>query len=236
MRMPRIIAAWAVAFAGIATFAVDDALSEVYRWTDENGKVHYGDRPPEEAKAKSVDTAKMDSTTTGGTAGDVRVLATDVEWFAIHGTTRSEMRLAMQRNGPYSESKGTKVWGQCAWRIRWKFEHDRGPGRCAVKGVALEVSARMWLPKWDDETRAPAELRSQWQEFARKLRTHEDGHKNNGIAAAQDMARRIRGLGAYADCDALNRDISRLGERVISEYRKVDEAFDRVEYLYATGF
>jgi predicted secreted Zn-dependent protease len=226
-------AAWV---AAVALACAADAVAQVYRWTDDKGKVHYGDKPPEEAKARALDTSKMDSSTTGGIAGDVRVLPTEIEWFPIRGVTRSEMRLAMQQNGPYNEIVSRKVWGQCGWRIRWKFDHAREAGSCAVKGVALEVSARMWLPKWEDEARATPELRAQWQDFARRLRIHEDGHKNNGVAAAQAVARAVRGLRAHPDCESLDHEIRRVGERVIGEYRNLDRAFDRVESLYATGF
>lgn len=34
------------------------AYGEVYRWVDENGKVHYGDNPPEKADAKTVEIEK----------------------------------------------------------------------------------------------------------------------------------------------------------------------------------
>jgi len=178
----------------------------------------------------------MDSSTTGGIAGDVRVLETEIEWFPIRGLTRSEMRLAKEQNGPYNEIVSRKVWGQCGWRLRWKMDHAREAGSCAVKGVAIEVSSRMWLPKWEDEGRATPELRAQWHDFTRRLRIHEDGHKNNGVAAAQAVARGMRGLPAYPDCESLDREIRRVADRVISEYRNLDRAFDRVESLYATGF
>ncbi len=225
-----------LALAVAATLCASGAAAQVYRWTDDKGKVHYGDRPPEEAKAKPVDTSRTDLSTTGGTAGDVSVLPTDVQWFPVRGLTRAHIRETMQQTAPFSESKGIKVWGQCAWRIRWKFTHRREPTGCSVDGVALTVSAWMKLPRWEDEARATPELRAQWEDFSRRLRKHEDGHRDNGVAAARDLARRLRGLPPFADCEALNREIDRVGERVVSEYRKVDEAFDRVEYLYATGF
>lgn len=31
------------------------AAADVYKWTDERGKTHYGDRPPEEAQAQRVE-------------------------------------------------------------------------------------------------------------------------------------------------------------------------------------
>ena len=40
--------------AAAVLLAAMSASAQVYRWTDSNGKVHYGDRPPEEAKAREL--------------------------------------------------------------------------------------------------------------------------------------------------------------------------------------
>ena len=224
----------------LALLAASAAHAQVYRWTDSQGKVHYGDRPPEAAKdkARAVDTGKMDSSTSGGAReGDVRVLDTEVEWFAIRGTTRAAMRASMQQAAPYSEERKSRVWGQCRWWIRWEFKHRREPGgACRIGELTLVVSATMKLPRWADEDHAPADLREAWREFARRLRQHEDGHKKNGVDAARDLSRRLRGLDEFPTCEALNREISRVGERVVSEYRQLDLAFDRVDLLYLKGF
>jgi glutaredoxin len=42
------------ALALIALLAVAPAAAQVYKWTDPNGKVHYGDRPPEDAKKQEL--------------------------------------------------------------------------------------------------------------------------------------------------------------------------------------
>ena len=68
------------------------------------------------------------------------------------------------------------------------------------------------------------------------MRQHEDGHRNNGIKAANDLARRLRALPEHADCAALNGEIRKLGDRIVSEYDLLDKAFDRVDLLYLTGF
>ena len=41
-----------LAVAGL--LAAMAASGQVYRWTDSTGKVHYGDRPPDEAKAREL--------------------------------------------------------------------------------------------------------------------------------------------------------------------------------------
>ena len=38
----------------VAFLAVAPAAAQVYKWTDPSGKVHYGDRPPEDAKKQEV--------------------------------------------------------------------------------------------------------------------------------------------------------------------------------------
>ena len=233
MTPPRSVA---LAVMAVACFLASEGGAQVYSWTDSQGKVHYGDRPPDAAKAKPVDTAKTDTATTGSGSADVHVMPTEIDWFSVRGLTRADIRATMRETAPFSEQRQTRVWGQCAWRVTWKFEHRREGGECRVDRMRLEVHARMKLPRWEDEAVAPAELRAQWQEFSRRLRVHEDGHRNTGIAAARDLARRLRALPAYPDCDALNRDIARIGERVIGEHRQLDDAFDRVDYLYITGF
>ncbi|HET7671787.1 MAG TPA: DUF922 domain-containing protein [Burkholderiales bacterium] len=212
------------------------AGAQVFRWTDSQGRVHYGDRPPQQEKAKPVDTGRMDTSTTGERSGDVTVHPTEVEWFAIRGTTRDHMRASMQHTAPYSERRGSRVWGQCQWDIKWKFKHRREPGSCRIGEVRLDVTATMKLPRWVDEDQGNAQLRAQWNDFSRRLRQHEDGHKNNGIAAARDLVRRLKGLGEFPSCELLDAEIRRQGERVISEYQQLDLAFDRVDLLYLTGF
>ncbi len=42
-----------------------------------------------------------------------------------------------------------------------------------------------------------------------------------------DLANRLRALPPEKDCEALNQKISDLGKRIISEYKHLDQAYDR---------
>lgn len=232
--MPR--AARTAALCAALALAACAANAQVFRWTDSQGKVHYGDRPPDDGKAKQVETARSDSSGAGDSSGDVKVQPTEVEWFAVRGHTRQQIRASMLETAPYSERRGSRVWGQCAWRIRWEFKHRRDATSCRIGEMTLFLGATMKLPRWMDESDAPADLRGQWTDFAKRLRQHEDGHRNNGIAAARDLARRLRGLPEFRTCEDLNAEITRAHERVRSEYAQLDLAFDRVDLLYLTGF
>jgi glutaredoxin len=47
-------AAMRIAIAAIALLLGLPAFAQVYKWTDSTGKVHYGDRPPEDAKKQEL--------------------------------------------------------------------------------------------------------------------------------------------------------------------------------------
>ena len=49
---PRLLA-----LLWISCVLIDPALAQVYKWVDEKGVTHYGERPPQGQKARPVDTA-----------------------------------------------------------------------------------------------------------------------------------------------------------------------------------
>jgi predicted secreted Zn-dependent protease len=220
------------------------AGAQVYKWTDSTGKTQYGDRPPEEARAQSLkvdpqvgaNPFKLDtpSGAVGREAG-VEVAETEIVWFRVAGLTVRDLHASKEVNGPFNDIAEARVWGQCGWRLRWKYTNDRSQGDCRIGEFTVTLSARVWLPKWDDYNRAGPELRAKWDTFYKRLVTHEDGHKANGVRAANDLARRMRAMRPYATCDGLNLAIQQQDARISSEYRLVDRAFDRVERIYAEG-
>lgn len=52
--MSGATAAMRIATAFLALLLALPALGQVYKWTDSTGKVHYGDRPPEDAKKQEL--------------------------------------------------------------------------------------------------------------------------------------------------------------------------------------
>ena len=210
------------------------AGAQVHKWVDSQGKTHYGDRPPEEAKAQAL---KIE--TPAGAVGladqDVDVAETEMVWFRVGGLTLAELNASKEANGPFNDIVESKVWGQTGWRIRWKFQHDRSQGGCRIGTFKVTVTSKIWLPRWEEYNLATSDVRAKWDAFYKGLVIHENGHKANGIKAGNDLARRLRGMRGYQTCEALNTDISQIGNRIMSEYGLVDRAFDRVERIYREG-
>jgi hypothetical protein len=75
--------------------------SEVYKWTDENGKVHFGDRPPVEQETEQVAVPTGPATAEGGEAATVESNAsrqkTTQRLLDQYAAERDEKRQAAQK-------------------------------------------------------------------------------------------------------------------------------------------
>jgi predicted secreted Zn-dependent protease len=169
--------------------------------------------------------AQLESLPVEPPSRDVEVLATRIEYFPVRGLSIASLNASMRQTAPRDED-GKPVWGQAHWRLDWKFSHDTSSG-CRVDKFNITVTSTLRMPEWVDRAKASAELQEKWAAFYRALLVHEAGHRDNGIRAANELARRIRGLGRLYECRTLNANIGTLGEQVIAEYNRADRAYDR---------
>lgn len=215
----------AAAMAAIAFLAAVTALAgEVHRWIDADGRVHYGDKPPPGAPSRPV---AVPSAARPKPGPEVKVEESVVRPYDISGATLAELNAAALRAGPVSKTSGARVWGVCTWRVTWNFTRGGGDGRCAIEKFTIEVAATIDLPRWMNRDAAAESVISRWDRFAAALRLHEDGHKDIGVRAANDLAARLRALAAEKSCADLDRKVVALGDAVLAEYRLLDQAYDR---------
>jgi predicted secreted Zn-dependent protease len=198
------------------------AGAQVFRWKDADGKVHYGDRPPADVKAEET---KIYNIPREDPARDVEVAPVEMEYFTVQGMTLAHLRETMRETAP-KDVEGVPRWGMARWRLQWKFEHARAAD-CRIGTFRIAVTSRITMPRWPDRERAPQALQEMWERFYRALLAHENGHRDNGIRAANDLARRLRGMPAHRDCPSLNAAIENIGQRIVGEYQLVDKAYDR---------
>ena len=90
-------------------------------------------------------------------------------YYSITGTTSAELKAQMRSRGPQG------YWAYTRWYVRWS-------GDCRI---SLEIS--YGFPKWENQAQAPAELQAAWNQMMTALRTHEQGHAENGRSAAREI-------------------------------------------------
>lgn len=204
------------------------AHADVYKWTDPDGRIHYGDNPPPDKAAKPVQGAGP----SGPTAlAEVEIEESTMVYFPIFGATPRELQDSIRTNGPYNQIVKQHVNAQIGWRLNWKFDYIRDKSQCRIGKFKITLSTEITFPKWMNPEAADESVRRLWNSVAKDIRTHEDGHKAIGVEGANVLARRLRALPPFDTCEALNAEISREGKRVYAEYTLLNRAFDRTEVL-----
>jgi predicted secreted Zn-dependent protease len=204
------------------------AEADVYKWVGPDGRIHYGDQPPQDNSAKRVAGA---NSANFAPLTEVEIEESTVKYFQIYGTTARELQNSILTNGPFNQIVQRHVNAECGWRIKWAFEYIREPKQCRIGKFKITLSTEITMPRWMNPEAADESVQSLWNRVAKDIRTHEDGHKANGVQAANVLARRLRALAPSDDCVALNAEIEREGKRIYAEYSLLDRAYDRTEAL-----
>lgn len=204
------------------------AHAEVFKWTDKDGRTHYGDRVPQDKVGTSVKSANVASPTA---AAEVEIEPSVMKYFDIYGRTPRELQASILVNGPFSELLQRHVNATCGWGITWKFDYLQDKGRCRINKFKITLSTVITFPRWQNPEAADDATRAIWSRASKEIQVHEDGHKANGIEAANVLARRLRGLQSFDSCEALSAEISKAGKQIYAEYSLIDRAYDRTEAL-----
>jgi predicted secreted Zn-dependent protease len=155
-----------------------------------------------------------------------------IQHYAIAGSSASELRRQMNQLGPSDASGRHDAFTR--WYVRWSYPYDRSPGSCGLGKVKVSVTVSYTLPEWSDPAAAPPDLVTQWNGYLAAVRRHEDGHRDNGVAAGRDVLAKLRAFGTRDTCDAANRDANAAGNRILDEYRTKDRRYDETTRHGAT--
>jgi len=225
--------ALSLALAAAAIALAGNAFSQVYKWVDADGRVHYGPQPPAGLKARPL---SFQQSHAANPDSNIEVPESEIIYYPVSGKTPLELHMAMKRNGPFNDIVQQRVYAEIHWRITWKFDYVNEPGKCRLGKLVLTVPTIITMPKWVDAEGAPAETRAVWPTVLSRIRQHEDGHKAIGVEGANVLARRLKALPSYATCQELNNVIRNEGDRIVGEYNLANRAFDRAEALKDSPF
>jgi predicted secreted Zn-dependent protease len=149
-----------------------------------------------------------------------------VEYYDIQGSTALELRYDMNAKGPQAAS-GDRFDAYTRWLANWRWRYrDSGSG-CAIASVRTTVTVRMTLPRWQNEHSADLATQQEWARFLAALERHEDGHRGHGVAAGDEIDRRVASLPPAATCAALGAIADELGKRIVQKYIQLDADYDR---------
>lgn len=112
------------------------------------------------------------------------------------------------------------------WEVRWRYGFTQIPGGCRIQNVATSVHVTYIMPRWKNPADGSPELREKWGKFVKALQTHEDGHKDHGIHAAQEIEAETAQQRPLRSCNEVQRAANSTADSILEKYRKKDLYYD----------
>ncbi|NJK35047.1 MAG: DUF922 domain-containing Zn-dependent protease [Oscillatoriales cyanobacterium SM2_2_1] len=148
--------------------------------------------------------------------------------YPVYGTTISAIRQSMTDNSPIVD-RGNRFDGFTRWNINWRYSYSPVDGVCRVNPRDVSVTAKVTftMPKWQDAKRSSPAVGDRWNRFIRALQRHEDGHRDHGIRASQDIFRALQRVVIPSDCGGMQETANATARAIIARYNQADLDYDR---------
>jgi len=148
------------------------------------------------------------------------------DYYLITGGTANEIRSNIDRKTPVRVN-GTNYDAHTAWFVKWNYWWDQSNGSCAVTKAETKVNIQFILPKLETSSTLPKALRQKWETYMKALLRHEDGHKNIGVRAANEIESEILNMASRQTCKQLDIDANRIGNETLGKFRAIEKEYDR---------
>jgi predicted secreted Zn-dependent protease len=157
-------------------------------------------------------------------------------YYPISGSSAAQLRSQMRQHGPFEPLEGRRYDARTEWLVQWSYRYSRSNNQCRVGALATKADVTITYPRWAPTASAPRSLIVDWQRYMTALQTHENGHKDNGVAAARDILSALNQLPAYPSCEALDREASAISQSIIRRYNQRDLDYDHnTNHGYSQG-
>ncbi len=175
-----------------------------------------------EAEVTSVEAI----TVPGATTQTIQVTIKNA-YYELNGSLPTDLVEQMQRNGPTGGNPGGRHYSAWTdWYIRWSYSYNSVPNGCVIGTVKVDVTITFTFPHWNKPDDISSGLDSKWNKFLAALQTHENGHRDNGIRAGQEIYRGLSAMPAQPNCQALQTTAANTGNHLLDQFRQQDIQYD----------
>ena len=147
-------------------------------------------------------------------------------YYTVAGYSAEQLWKNIMAKTPVKE-KGNRHVAYTKWYVKWQFWWLEKENSCEISKVKTRLDITYTLPKLKPASSMPDSLISRWQQYYAALFQHEQGHKDLGVKAANEIEKQISDMGPRSDCKQLELDANAIGRRVIKEYDRIENEYDR---------
>ncbi len=148
-----------------------------------------------------------------------------VHHYLLDATEVPALREQLDTRGPRNRF-GHPAAGLTRHDFTVRYTSEPRERDCVLRDLTVHVRIDIHLPRWEPDGDAAEALQAQWTALYDALHAHELGHRDNGLWAAAELARRITAVGPARNCTALTLSVDVTRQRVLDALRRREDAFD----------
>jgi len=147
--------------------------------------------------------------------------------YFITGSTYKEIMSSITANRPWGTNLNFLAYTK--WIVNWEFETSFENQKYKPVNVKVRVNSEITMPAYKPPTNGISrEFLVNWGNFYRKLLEHELGHVRISQQAGKEVYERIKKFEGATSRREMHREIHRIANSTIDEFKKKDEEYDRV--------
>ena len=167
-----------------------------------------------------------DEPETGGIELDTSL---DTTYYPVEGTTTESIFNHIERNGP---TDGDGKRGSGLTSVVWGYEWQGGPetGDCSIRSMTIKAEMVVTLPQHVAVDSLPAEIRDDWDAYAKSVAEHEQTHVDIYEDGAQTIREHMLAIDSMSTCDDLENEIKRVWSEEQAQINNEQANFHQLEF------
>lgn len=146
-----------------------------------------------------------------------------MQYYPITGSTAVELRNSINLNRRAATQ--TDYDARADWYVRWNYRYAPVGDRCQITALDVTFTGTIIMPQWQPPVGANPQLVQQWQQYATRLRAHEDQHIQHGRDAAATVKAELPQVSTL-NCAQIEAATNGRGEAIVAEYAQKDKDYD----------
>lgn len=148
--------------------------------------------------------------------------STQYTYYGISGNTPAAIYSSLIRRGPNVE--GVKAYASTT-AVSSQAGQMRQGKMCEIKNYRFKIDFTIKLPKLQDEAALTGSTRSEWRNFSRFLKTHEETHRSIWLSCASALEANVKTIRAPT-CKEADARATQLWSQMKATCGKKQVAFD----------
>jgi predicted secreted Zn-dependent protease len=161
------------------------------------------------------------------------VVTEKYEYYEVCGSCEETLHCDLKQKC-VTWNDGHKYDSLTSWDVKWDHGYDQASETCAINSFRPIVEITFRYPRWKRTDKAPRSLIEKWDQYLKNLITHENGHRDRVVDAANDLSRAVAQLPSSSTCADLDRDVRALFRMRMAKMNKDQREYDETTKHGAT--